>query len=441
MGTIPQVAAAMQRVLTEVAEAAGRTSGFVQRASKISGAVFVQTLVFSWLADAEATVADFAQTAALLGVPVSGQALDQRFGERSACCLRQVLDAAVLTVIAGEAAAVPLLARFAAVVLQDSTTVGLPAELADLWPGSGQQPGQPAPAALKTQVQWDLRDGALRGLTLQPGRAHDATSPHQQTELPPQSLRVHDTGYCRLDVLARYAQAQVWTLCRLPLQAVVLSPDGERLDVPALLAAAGAPTLDHPVLLGVTQQLPVRLLGVRVRQEVADQRRRRLYAEARRRGQPVSARALALADWSLYITTAPAALLTLAEAVVLLRARWQIELLFKLWQSFGRLDESRSAKPWRRLTEVYAKLLVHLIQHWAMLVGCWGCPHRSLLKAAKVVRKAAWWLAASVADPATTAATLTRLVAPLARASTMNTRRAHPNTAQRLLAPTTGGVA
>ena len=49
-------------------------------------------------------------------------------------------------------------------------------------------------------------------------------------------------------------------------------------------------------------------------------------------------------------------LLTLTEVLVLLRARWQIELLFKLWKSHGHIDESRSAQPWRVLTEVFAKL-------------------------------------------------------------------------------------
>src|SRR5438045_50142 len=114
-------------------------------------------------------------------------------------------------------------------------------------------------------------------------------------------------------------------------------------------------------------RLPARLLAVRVPQAVADERRRVLRAEARKRGQAVSATRLALADWTILVTNAPAALLTLAEALVVLRARWQIEQLFDLWKTHGHLERTRSGKPWRVLCEVYAKLLAVLLQHWVLL--------------------------------------------------------------------------
>lgn len=79
MTTIPQVSATMQKLLTTTATAAGGASGFVQRASPLDGASFTQTLVFGFLANADAALEELAQTAATLGVPVSSQALDQRF--------------------------------------------------------------------------------------------------------------------------------------------------------------------------------------------------------------------------------------------------------------------------------------------------------------------------------------------------------------------------
>ncbi|MBA3948074.1 MAG: transposase [Herpetosiphonaceae bacterium] len=89
-------------------------------------------------------------------------------------------------------------------------------------------------------------------------------------------------------------------------------------------------------------------------QEVADQRRRKLRDEARDKGCQVSARRLALAAWAIFITNAPAELVSLEAGMVLGRVRWQIELLFKLWKSHGHIDESRSTKPWRILCDVYA---------------------------------------------------------------------------------------
>jgi IS4 transposase len=108
---------------------------------------------------------------------------------------------------------------------------------------------------------------------------------------------------------------------------------------------AQRPCIDEPVYLGKTQRVAARLLAVRVPAEVANQRRRRLRLDGQRRSQPLSARRLALADWTILITNVPPEQLSLEEALVLIRARWQIELLFKLWKSHGNIDEWRSASP------------------------------------------------------------------------------------------------
>src|SRR6478672_7089664 len=49
MATIPQVAGALREVLGPVAERAARATGFVRRASTLTGGRFVQALVFGWL--------------------------------------------------------------------------------------------------------------------------------------------------------------------------------------------------------------------------------------------------------------------------------------------------------------------------------------------------------------------------------------------------------
>jgi hypothetical protein len=91
---------------------------------------------------------------------------------------------------------------------------------------------------------------------------------------------------------------------------------------------------------------------VRVPQDVAETRRRRLRKAARDTGRQVRATRLALAAWTLFVTHVPAERLPLREALVLGRMRWPIALLFKLWKSQGHVDESRRTTPWRILCEV-----------------------------------------------------------------------------------------
>src|SRR5262249_57925365 len=112
---------------------------------------------------------------------------------------------------------------------------------------------------------------------------------------------------------------------------------------------------------GETQHVGARLVAVRAPQDVAETRRRRLRKAARDKGRQVSATRLALAAWTVFVTNVPAERLTWRETLVLGRLRWQIELLFKLWERHSHVGESRSTKPWRILCEVYSQLLAMLL--------------------------------------------------------------------------------
>ena len=111
MSSVPAVAQAMRRVLTDVAQQAAAETGLVKRRSKLTGPGFTQALVFGWQAGPDASLSSLTQLAATLGVEITPQALLQRFTPRAAECLRQVLASAVAEVIAAEPVAIPVLQR------------------------------------------------------------------------------------------------------------------------------------------------------------------------------------------------------------------------------------------------------------------------------------------------------------------------------------------
>jgi hypothetical protein len=440
MTTIADLADRLQAVLTTTAEELARATGAVQRRAKLTGATLVQTVVLGWAQTPQASLSQLSQMAALLGAAVTPQALDQRFTAALADCLEAVLAAAVRQVVVSDPVAIPVLARFTAVTVQDSSTIALPAVFATRWRGTGHRHAVAAStAALKVQVRCDLCTGRLEGPLLEDGRAQDkvaALQDQQTAPLPAGALRLADLGYFSLDVLQALDAAGVFFLSRLQVQTAVFAATGQRVDVVAQLRRAGPAPVELAVQLGVTHRLPVRLLAVRVPQAVADERRRRLWAAARKKGQMVSKARLRWADWTIYVTNAPAALLTFEEAHVLYRARWQIELLFKLWKQHALVDEWRSAKPWRILCEVYAKLLAVVLQHWLLVVSCWRWPDKSLVKASHALRSHLPLLASAFAGVLSLATALAHLVRVLASGAgcRINPRKTAPNTYQLLLA-------
>jgi hypothetical protein len=432
--TIPRVAHALQTVLSETADRLARSTGFLKRQRKFTGSGFVQMLVFGLLDDPDASLAQLAQAAAAAGVAVRRQSVEGRFTPQAAELLRGVLGAAVHQLLAAEPIAIPLLRRFPVVEVLDSSTVGLPEALAGLWAGKGSSDPQAGNAAVKLTVGLDLVSGGLRGPELPAGRTPDSKASLATAPLPAGSLRLADLGYFDLRAMAAADRRGTYWLMRLKAGTRLFTADGRRhASAATLLAEQGTTRVELAIELGVTQRLPCRLLAERVPAEVAAARRRKLHEDAQRQRRRLTAETLALADWTVLVTNAPAAKLSLAEALVLKRARWQIELLFKLWKSHGRVDASPSADPDRVLCEVYAKLVAMVVQHWLLLLGDTSRPDRSPVQAARTVRSHAFGLVGLLGRFGRLCEALRRLADCLRAGCRMSKRKQAPHTYQLLL--------
>jgi hypothetical protein len=251
-----------------------------------------------------------------------------------------------------------------------------------------------------------------------------------------------DLGYFALDVLQTSAHQQAYWLTRLRAGTQVFTAPGPVGDWAAWLRQQSTALVEVPVYVGTHHRLPCRVVAVRVPPEVANQRRSHLPADARRRGQAVSRERLGLADWPLFCTNVPSALLSGSEVLVLARVRWQIELLFKLWKHEGHLAHSRSTKPWRVLCEVYAKVVAVLVQHWLVVTSLWAYPDRSWVKAAQTLHKHALQLAtAFVTSQRSLGRALTVVQRTLAAGCRLNKRKKVPSTFQLLFAVTEDNLA
>ena len=426
MTNLTQVAEAMQALLTTKADELARSCGFVRRQRKVTGSNFAQAVVFTALADPDATESRLHATAALVGLDASRQALDKRLNAKGAEFLRDLLGTAVTEAVATPVA-IPLLRRFTSVEVLDSTTIALADELADHYRGGGGGTTTGAKAAVKLTVGLDLRSGTLHGPELADGRAADLRAALAEAGPPPGGLQLADLNYFSLAKFARWQGAGAYWLSRFKAGTTVFDPQGRRIDLLALLRDAGGVDVDRDVVLGSEQRLACRLVARRVPAEVAALRRQRLSAKGERRDNRVSALSLALCEWTVLVTNVPRVMLNVEEAMALARMRWQIELIFKLWKSCGGIDEFRRAKPLAALCELYGKLLAQVVRHWVIVVGAWSRRDRSVTKAAEIVRSLAMSLAAAMRSVGRLRAVLGHARRMMEVAARMEKRKGAPN--------------
>jgi hypothetical protein len=437
MAIVQTVTTTLQHLLGDALDDLARQCGVIVRQRKFSGPTLLRTLVLTVLHRPDASAWDFLVTAAQLGLEVSQTAVEKRLaaGQPLVDFLRRVLERALQQAVASPPAAAALLQPFAAVLLGDSTTIALPDELADVFPGCGGAAGTSG-AALKVEVLWDLKSGRLERLVVEPGRASDATSPIALDQAAPGTLLVYDLGYFDVGRFAALDRAQARFVSRLQHGTAVFDAAGGDLDLVAYLRRQPDGVVDVPVQLGAAARLPCRLIAVRVPAEVAARRRQQARRKARDHGREPSAAYLELLGWSLFVTNCPAAELSWQAVVVLYRARWQVELLFKLWKSDNGLARCRAqAQALERLAVFHAKLLGVLVQHWLLLATAWRLPQCSLRKAARLLREEVKALLLALDDGVRLAAALRQLQQVLDKLAHVQARKKNPSHAQLLEDP------
>jgi hypothetical protein len=417
-----------------MAEEVAKDCPIVLRKRKFTTVSLAQTFVLGFLFKPRANDEELAQTAALCGVEVTPQAIAQRFTKSLANFLEALFRRAIQHVVKSRKSLAPLLDRFAAVLILDSTTIRLPDVLKDRFPGCGGSHGS-GQSAVKLQVQWDLRSGALNAVAIEPGRDCDYKTSLQSAPLTAGSLRIADLGYFDTAVFDRFNQEEVFWLSRLQFGTSVFSRDGVQIPLLGWLGEQAGPDVDQSIWLGTERQVACRLIAWRVPQEMANRRRQKLIAEARRKsGRVPTKERLAWCDWTILVTNVAPDVLTPEEIAVLYSVRWQIELMFKRWKSQGLVAELTGSTVARQMVCLWARLLAVLVEHWLVLAGTWGNPRCSLVKAGRAIRQHAKLLTAAIGDLATMTAALESLGVVL-RATARQNKRKKPSSFELLNDP------
>ena len=387
MPILTTIARSVQSLLGPLAEEVATAVPVVQRKRKFSPATLARTFILGFLAKPNASEKDLARTAARCGVLVTPKAVEQRYTDTMVTFLETLFRKAICQRVQADRTLAPLVERFPTVRLLDSTSITLPAELGDRFPGCGGSYGG-GQAAMKLQVQLDLRHGTLDAVSIEAGKDCDQRTPLQSAPMPEGGLRITDLGYFDTQVLQDlHARGGFW-ISRLAFGTEILTPEGKPITRIEDLFAASTRVVDRQVLVGKQAKLPCRIVIWRVPQEVADRRRQKLIATARDKGNPPPSRErLAWCNWTIFVTNVPSDLLSPEEIGVLYRARLQIELMFKRWKSLGRIADLTGATVTEQLVRLWSRLLAMVVQHWLLLACAWGDLRCSLYQGGATIRE------------------------------------------------------
>lgn len=357
------------------------------------------------LAHPQATRRQLHQKVIYAGDRLSCQGLDQRFTAEAEQFLQAMLGEALRQEAVSQQETESILDRFNGVWIVDGTV---------------------SDQGYKILTWLNLSTSQIRVELVSP-TVHDNTVPLTHVELPSGSLRLGDLGFFDLDTFAGLNDQGVFWISRYKAGTKLFCAEtGEALELPKLLLSHD--TLYRPVLVGAKKKVKAFLVVRRVSHETAHNRQQRRAYRAQRKQQSLSPKTLALAQWDIYLTNIPD--FTVDEICALARARWQIELVFKLWKSFFGLECTSSADPIRRTCLFYARLLALWLVHVLMSLD----PHvnRSWWQAAQTLRDHATSALYALASSQTWLQFLRHLQSVLALTSRLSKRRHHPLNAQLL---------
>jgi hypothetical protein len=257
-----------------------------------------------------------------------------------------------------------LLRYFKRILIFDSSSWDIDPKLKNVLPGFG---GSASEANCKLQTCYEYKRGELSffeitsGIT--PDNAYTAQLPgHVQRG----DLVLVDLGYFSMKTFHEICVIGAYFLSRLSIGIGLFAPKTFRpVDLLGVLKKIKGDIHEMQIIVGGNKETQVccRLVCLRVSQEVANARRRKLKKTSRARGKTPSQYHLLMADWTLMITNVPQQWLPPEMVRPFYSLRWQIELLFKQIKTVLCIHKSNTGRENRLCCEIYGKIIMAVMIH------------------------------------------------------------------------------
>lgn len=343
--------------------------GFVKHDSvKLNGWKFLDMLLFTHFNHEKLSLNDLAlQLNHRYGIRISKQGINDRFTPTAVEFFHAVLEEVLATISISDTN-MPILDSFPQVRIKDSTSFQLPEHLASRFPGCG---GGASTAGIRIQFEYDYKSGRVLDLSLHPFNRNDMKDASEKmATIEKNDLLIRDLGYISKDILFDIHKTyHAYFLNRLPANNNVYQWHNgvyykvDFSEIETYLKKYNLASTELSVYIGKSKKamIPVRMLVERLPEEERKKRLRKSNKTAKEKGRTPSKESKVRVGLNIFITNIPQSIYPTREVRKLYRLRWQIEIIFKTWKSFGEINKVKMMNVYRFECCLIAKLI------WLML--------------------------------------------------------------------------
>ena len=303
------------------------------------------------------------------GKPISKQAIDARFNEKSVDFIKKIFEAYLLrtnTLLKNEQD-LGWMNVFKRVLIKDGTRFDLPAKLAPYFKGFGGSCS--SESSICIQLEYDLKTGSIAEFKTTSANIPDLKDAQlTKDNIEEGDLILRDLGYFGLNIFEEMIDKNSYFISKLNTQVTVFEINNncfEKLNFKTIKQRFNTKCsqIELGVYIGAETKIPVRLILEPVHEDIYEQRMRKAKKEAHKNGYQVSDEYAARQRFNCYITNISKDKLNTVSIRHIYRLRWQIELIFKVWKSTYKIETTQQMKYARWMTLFYARMFLMLI-HW-----------------------------------------------------------------------------
>ncbi len=344
-------------------------STFTKRISKLDGFTFFKAFtfgVYSLQSTSLRTIASFCEDICD-GLTLSRQALENKLATGSQflkAILKYIIEDKMLKTITHNH--IDIFQIFNDVKICDSSIIQLNDSLKDIFKGFGGKVN--SDAALKMQTVFSFKNKQLSSLEIQSGVKSDTDYMKELVnEVNTNELLLVDLGYFDKKSFKKLESKSAYFLSKIKYNTALYKENLkkhklERVDLVNFLKKSNG-IVDTYLYLGMksNNREEFRVIAKKLPEEIVNSRIRRAKQKAKDQGRTLKNIDRELMSWVIMITNLDSHQADVDMLFDIYRLRWQIELQFKCWKSYAKIDNVKSAKLHYLECLLYGRLIMILL--------------------------------------------------------------------------------